>query len=506
MALDKEVLNKSVTKDDYLKDGGRSGSVLHFWMPSGAGGLISLPPQPPAWWTQGRDDVLRSTVLYESMWASAIYTSITKIAALMWNLKSDVPLQARRSQQLLLQTNEGQGWVKFISKHLRDYLLTDNGAFIEVVRASSASGSKILGLVHLDSRRCRRTGDPAVPVIYRDRKGGEHYMRDYQVLMMSDMPDPSETYFGVGLCAASRAYRAIYKLAALETYVAEKVSGRRPLAIWLTNNISQPQLDDAIRLAENQATQEGRTSYMGAIVMTNIDPSVTPATAKIDLAGLPDGFVAADERKMAILTYADAIGIDPQELDPALLASKSQGAGSQARTIDDKASSRGLISYRQDLTFLINWNVLPSRVWFYFRERDFRDQKQRVDIDSIIIDNATKMVAGGFMEGIEGRQFLVDQGVLEAEYMPIDITPTTILDSEDKVPPENVSDEERAQFIDAVRQSQIDQQQADMDQQAQAQATAQAQLAPPPGQPPAMPGGGGGGFGQAQKKPQPQVA
>lgn len=493
MALDPEVLNKSVTKDDYNKDAGRSGSIMHFWMPSGQGGLTSLPPVAPGWWSPARDDVLRATVLYESMWASAIYIAITKIAALTWNVKGDVPLQVRRAQDLLLHCNEGQGWVKFIQKHLRDFLLTDNGAFMEIVRSSGAPGARIIGLVHLDSRRCRRTGDPRIPVIYRDRLGREHYMRDHQVLEMADLPDPSDTYYGVGLCAASRAYRAIYKLAALETYVSEKISGRRPLAIYLTNNISDQQLKDAVGLAENQANAEGHTAYMGAIVMTNIDPSVTPAVAKIDLAGLPDGFVAAEERLHALLTYSDSIGIDPQEIDPKLIASRSQSSGSQSRVIDDKSSSRGLISYRQNLSYFMNWEVLPDRVWFYFRERDFRDQKQRADVDSTLIDNATKMVAGGFLEDIEGRQYLVDQEVLEQEYMPIDITTTTILDDEDKLPPQNVSDEERQAFIDSVRQSQIDQQQASLADQAQAQAAAQSQLAPPPGQPPAMPGGGGFG-------------
>jgi len=501
MALDTDVLRKSVTKDDYNKDGGRSGNIMHFWMPAGMGGLTSLPPVPPGWWSTARDDVLRSTILYESMWSSAIYIAITKIAALTWNVKGDVPLQVRRAQDLLLHCNEGQGWSKFIQKHLRDFLLTDNGAFIEIVRTSGAPGSKIIGLVHLDSRRCRRTGDPAVPVIYRDRKGYEHYLRDHQVLTMSDLPDPSETYYGVGLCAASRAYRAIYKLTALETYVAEKVSGRRPLAIYLTNNINKDQLDDAIQLAEQSANATGHTTYMGAIVMTNIDPSVTPAVAKIDLAGLPDGFMAADERLQSLLTYADAIGIDPQEIDPKLLASRSQNSGSQSRVIDDKSSSRGLISYRQGLSYFMNWEVLPERVWFYFRERDFRDQKQRADVDATLIDNATKMVAGGFLEDIEARQYLVDQEVLEQEYMPIDITTTTILDDEDKLPPSQVSEEDRQAFIDKVRQSQIDQQQASLADQAQAQAAAQSQLAPPPGQPPAMPGGGG-----FQKKPQPAGA
>ena len=184
MAPNPDVLRHSVTKDDYADDGGRKNRVINFWIPAGSGGLISLPPNPPPYWTPGRDDTLRSTIFYESLWSSAIYIAVTKIAALSWDVKGDVALQLKRCQQLLLQADNGRGWVKFIEKHLRDFLLTDNGAFIEIIHASSAAGSKIIGLAPLDSRRCTRTGDPEVPVIYRDRRGKEHYMKAHQVIEM----------------------------------------------------------------------------------------------------------------------------------------------------------------------------------------------------------------------------------------------------------------------------------------------------------------------------------
>lgn len=458
MAPNPDVLRHSVTKDDYASDGGKSGRVINYWIPAGSGGLISLPPQPPPYWSPGRDDVLRGTIFSESLWSSAIYIAVTKIAALSWDVKGDVALQLRRCQDLLLQADNGRGWVKFIEKHLRDFLLTDNGAFIEIIRASSASGSKIVGLVPLDSRRCWRTGDPNIPIIYRDRKSREHYMKAYQIIEMSDMTDPTETYYGVGLCAASRAYRAIYKLAALETYVAEKISGRRPLALHLVNNVTPEQISDAIQSAEAQANQRGLVTYMGAAIVSNIDPSVQPSVATIDLAGLPDGFDASQERRSAVLMYADAIGIDPQELDPELLASKALGTGAQSRVIDDKASSRGLIAYRQELTHRLDWDVFPNRTWFYFHERDFRDQKQRAEIDSVMIDNAAKMLSNGIMEKIEARQFLVDNNVLEREYMPVDLTPTTSLSDSDKIAPEPVTDAERQAFLDKIAQDELNKQ------------------------------------------------
>ena len=46
-------------------------------------------------------------------------------------------------------------------------------------------------------------------MLYRDRLGAIHELRWWQVLSFSDMPDPSETWNSVGLCAASRAFLTI---------------------------------------------------------------------------------------------------------------------------------------------------------------------------------------------------------------------------------------------------------------------------------------------------------
>jgi hypothetical protein len=166
------------------------------------------------------------------MWADALFKAITKIAALGWSIadSEDSKVRTNRGQDLYMTALAGmhRGWVPFISMHLRDYLLTDNGAFVEIIRASSVAGSRIVGLAHLDSARCTRTGDPDIPVLYRDRLGKWHEMRWWQVMSFADMPDPSETWNGVGFCAASRAFVTIAKLAALEQW--NSTSTKRPAA------------------------------------------------------------------------------------------------------------------------------------------------------------------------------------------------------------------------------------------------------------------------------------
>lgn len=432
---DKSVLKKSVTAANYPSGGDAAGPVMRLMLGGGLGAgdmMNGLQPYPPPYWSFQRDSVLRATIYYESMWASSIYTALSKVASMSWYVQGDVRLQVKQAQQLLLQAGDNQSWSTFIYKHLRDFLLTDNGAFLEVIHASGAAGSKVLGMIHLDAMRCQRTGDPEIPVIYRDRSGVEHEMRAHQVIAMSDMPDPGELWYGVGLCAASRAYKAIYKLAAIENYVSEKASGRRPLAIHFVNNVTQNQINTALRDADDQANAKGISSYMGAVAVGLIDPAAPAGVATIDLAGLPDGFDADLERKKSYLAYANAIGLDPQDIDPELLGSKSTGTGAQSRVIDDKASGKGIVAYPKMLMHQLSQSVLPQRVMFYFAEGDLRDQIQKANLEKARTDVQAARVTAGLITAAQGTQLLADAGDIPQQFLPVDMTPLVTLSDTDR--------------------------------------------------------------------------
>ena len=420
---DAEILKHSVTKDDYTDDAGKSGAVMNFWIAPSYATMSGIPPRPPAYWSFARDDVLAQTIFYESMWSSAIFIAITKMSSMSWRTKG-LSLRSRKARELLLDADAGKGWTSFMQRHLRDFLLRDNGAFIEIVRGSRAPGSRIMGLIHLDSRRCQRTGDPDIPVIYRDRMDRLHEMKSHQVLMLSDMPDSGDLWYGVGQSSASRAYSAIYKLATLENYVTEKLSGRRPLAIHFVNNVSAAQVENAIANAENNVAAKGYAQYMGAVIVPNIDPTTTPDVATVDLAGLLENYDPDVERRTAYLSYANAIGLDPQELDPQLLASQALGTGAQARVIDDKASGKGLVAWRQDFMHQINEYIVPESVTFMFVERDYRDQLQQAELEAKRTDINASRISAGMITPEMATQLLVDVDDLPAEFLPFgDITP-----------------------------------------------------------------------------------
>lgn len=426
---DMQVLKKSVTFQDYTQDAGKTNGVVRFMVGSALnpGLMAGIPPIPPPYWSPSRDQVLRATVHFESMWAGAIYTACTKIASLSWQVEGDVALQVKRAQELLLSADDNQSWVTFISKLVRAFLLTDNGAFIEIIRASSAPGSRVLGLQPLSSARCRRTGDPEIPVIYRDRQGEEHELKRHQIIMLADMPDDDDNWFGVGFCAASRAYKAIHKLAGLETYVDEKVTGRRPLAIHFVNNVTQGQIDTALQDAELSANARGQQNYVGAVVVGLIDPQSPAGVATVDLAGLPERFDPGQERQKGYLTYAEAIGLDPQDIDPELLGTKTMGSGSQSRIIDDKASGKGLVAFMKQFIHGMNYWILPEKVLYSFQEGDLRDQIQKANLETTRTNTQMARIQSGMITAAQGAQILADNGDIPREFIEQDMTPLVAL-------------------------------------------------------------------------------
>jgi hypothetical protein len=254
-------------------------------------------------------------------------------------------------------------------------------------------------------------------------------MKDYQVVMFSDMPDPGETYYGVGLCASSRAYKAIYKLSVIENYLTEKVAGLRPLAIYIVNGVLDSQLKSSIAAARQEEVSRGLVGYMGAVII-GIPDEMQPQVATIPLAELPDRFSRKEEFDISILTYADALGLDPQDLQP--LGGQALGTGAQSIVLNDKAKGKGMNAWKQDFTHALNEFIMPEETVFTFTEKDYRDISQRANVENVLATAATARIGAKITTPAQELQLMVDQDVLPKEFLPRDITPGDNLSDTEK--------------------------------------------------------------------------
>ena len=426
-----EMKKKSVTADEVTK-ASKTGVVNYFLQPIDSRSIFALPPNLPSFWSQKRDDFLAATVYHENMWQSAVGVATTKMAALGWQVKGEIGLRARKGHDMLMASEAGAGWVNFISKHMQAFLLTGNGAFVEIVRASRSSGSRVLGLMHLDPHRCTRTGDPHIPVLYRDRLGAIHELRDHQVFMLSDMPDHREMYYGVGHCAAEKAYNTIYKLSAIEQFMREKVAGRKPLAIHFLSGVLKSHVDDILASAQGEASRRGVQSYMGAAIAT-IAGDQPPQLVTVPLAEIPSGFVPEEERQNAYLIYARALGLDIQDIAP-LSSGRGFGTATQSRVLDEKSKGMGAtVAWRQAFTHMLNEFVFSEYVNFFFIEKDYRDEQASIGVSSARAGYIATVIQAGIITPQQGLQMLVDSKDLPRDFLPKDSMLT-----------EAYSDEERA--------------------------------------------------------------
>jgi hypothetical protein len=313
----------------------------------------------------------------------------------------------------------------------KNFLCTSNGTFIEIVHATTAAGSRVMGVVMLDSLRCTRTGNPEIPVIYEDSLGREHLMKAHQVACFSDMPSSDPNLRGIGESAADRAYPTIVKAAAIERYKIEKITGSRPQALFFVNGVSPEQVKKAIQMGEADMLSEGSIAYMGAIVI----PSArnTPVdVSQVDLASLPDGWDAAEERESIILQYANSIGIFVGDLRPLRESGLSNGV--ETAVLDEAAEGMGIAAFRKQMEHIFTWEILPVSTMFTFSNKnDPRRQKLEAENTKLRADARKVMKENEEITGEEARQMAIDAGDIGPSIAE-DTTPSGSLSSNQKVP------------------------------------------------------------------------
>lgn len=426
--LTQDIIKHSVTEEDVMEYQGKG--VINFVMPYfwATPRLFALPTDLPPYWSFQRDVTLRSTILHESFWASAVAIAATKVAAQSFDVKGDVPARVKAAQRMMVQWGGG-GYVPSQESGILDFATTDNGEFHEVVRMSSAAGSKIIGLVHLDSLRCQRTGDPSIPILFRDLKGGLHEMRDYQVINLVDMPDPGYSWLGVGHCAAERAYNQIYKQAGIDRTLGEKVTGAGAHQMAFIQGMNDKQLGGLVTTADGESKAKGLQYYLGTILAGVMGDA--PIDVKtLQLRGLPENFDRKVELDITQLAYANALGLVLTDLQP--LSGQGLGTGKQSETIEDKARGRGLVARNKQLTQLLNEWVMPDAVTFYFHERDYRDELQQADVAEAREKTRNSMILNGQLTPAQGLQMAVDVDDVPREFLPVDSTPDDSLSDEER--------------------------------------------------------------------------
>jgi len=373
-----------------------------------------------------RDIQLRNFWPTEPFLASGIYTIVARNAAFNWTL--DGPLRTvRASQDMLHQANLGGGWLEFITMFSIDFFTADNGAFIEVIRGGNSWNAPVLGIAHLDSGRCRRTGVPDWPVVYTDRNGAEHKMRPWQVIACSEFPSPIETMNGVGLCAVSRVLRFAQLMRDIAVYKREKVSGNHSKQIHVVSGIRTSELEDSMKTHREEQEAQGFIRYIKPLIFGTLDPTAKVEVKTIDLAALPDGFNEEVTLKWYISLLAMGFGADYQDFAP--LPGGGLGSSQQSQILHQKSRGKGPALFMKMLEHKFNfYGVIPQNVTFRYDEQDTASEMEQATLEKVKAETRNIYVLNGTLTSGAARQQMLDDGYLTQEefdalnIMP-DITP-----------------------------------------------------------------------------------
>lgn len=379
-----------------------------------AGGLIlslaSIADDFPAWGTDpvGLDLKLRTFWPTESYMQSAIYAIATRNAAFSWTLQGSDAL-VKICREMLIEN-----WVEICYKWNIDYLTQNNGAFIEIIREADSPESPCIGINHLDSARCRRTGVPEWPVVYTDINGLQHKLAPHQVWAMSDMPSPIETMNGIGMCAVYRILREAERTRDISIHDREKLSGNNPKGLILVNNIGQKQLQDVIKEHKDRQTQQGYVRYTRPAIYASLDPAKPASAQIIDFASMPDGFNKDTELKWYITVLALALGCDFQDLAP--LSSGNLGTSTQSQTLHLKSKGKGPAMYMKRFAHMMNFSgILPQTVEFEFDEKDVEDDIQQQNLSNAKATERQAYISSGVKSPLAVRTEMLGSGEITQE-------------------------------------------------------------------------------------------
>lgn len=243
------------------------------------------------YWSLTRDRDLRRFCLKEGNdILQGALSSMNKWArTLSWVVEGPERV-ARRSQEMLSESEFGEGWSTLVSKGYFDYTTQDKGWTMEAIGAGDPDGpleGPVLGLAHLDSQFIMPTGDVTYPIVFTNRKDNSyHKIHTSRVIRIVDMPSPNELLYGVGYCLhpdssvlmADGSYQRIgdlVKSKSTESVMSIKEDGsftERSITNWYTNPLSGRRLIN-IRGELSKLTQgsKERNSWL-----TEDHPILTP--------------------------------------------------------------------------------------------------------------------------------------------------------------------------------------------------------------------------------------
>ncbi len=397
-------------------DTGMAFTVLH-WL--GAAGHSA-----PAYWSTSRDIWLRQFYLRSDYlkiatrtFVQKAYATPLKITARDHSVKAHVELAHQMRDDLMRNSGLLRGFLAEFSKFATDYVTQDNGAFLIVMGPGKPDGpitGQAVGVMHLDSQQCIRTGDVEFPVIYHHRDGKRYKLHFTRCLYMSSLPSADADLYDVGLCAVSACMDSAQDMLDISTYNAEKLGSRPPRQIlYAKTGATLKQLSEAALLANTKMDAQGLDRFARTMMLAPASPTGQLDLGQIDLAKTPDGFDRQQAVILDVAVIAAAYGLDMRDL------AHSFGVAGQtkadAEVMHMKTNDKGVMRFLDDCAEQLNQKFLPDTLEAYFDYVDDTQDEQAATIRKLRADGRTLDLTSGTMTVRVAREQMLEDGEISEQ-------------------------------------------------------------------------------------------
>jgi len=402
---------------------GRPGLSLFLWAAGGGTDLI------PPWWSRSRDAELRKFWRRIDHLAGAVYTMESLISTIPLRVEAldpTVQLHKRQAEEfttfLMEEADFGEGWGFWVQRWVEDHVTQDNGAFAEVLGDGPPDGpifGPALGLAHLDSYRCTRTGHPEFPVLFMDTNGNQSKLHRSRVMMSSSMPSPASEMNGVGFCAVSRCVNVAQTLLDMMVYRQEKLGSRPSQGILVTKGGLDPDdVNEAFQVAEQTMDNQLLRRY-GKFVVMGDSSLIDAGIDKVELTGLPEGFNEKEATGLAMAAIALAFGTDPRELFPGMTIGATRA---EALIAHLKQRGKGPGQLLQNIERGLNAKFLPPHLKAVFDFQDDAQDEQRADIKTSRATRRTEELGSEVLDVRGAREIaLEEEDLSEAQFADLEL-------------------------------------------------------------------------------------
>jgi len=369
-----------------------------------------------------RDKQLRDFWPSESFLAGALSSVCFNRASMNWEIRGVSTKVEQAVTDMLMSAIGGPdiGWIPFEMRGTQDLYATDNGRFIELIRDPGMDANSrfknekapVIGISHLDSNQCMRTGNAETPVLYQDRNEIIHKLKWYEVISMSDFPSPIEKMNGVGVSAISRVLRMAQIMRSIMIYKDEKISGRQFKQLHLVSGVSRTDIKDAMDRGQEEADNQGALRFILPAIIASLDPEKPVSTATIELASLPDGFDYDQEMQWYISALALCFGVDYQEFAP--LPGGNIGSSEQSQILSRKTKAKGPSIYTKRVPAAFKaYGVLPRGIEMVFTDVDEQEELEKQTIRTKAMEESAIAVRSGIITPEAAREDLVKRNIYD---------------------------------------------------------------------------------------------